>query len=94
MSPEKQAKLLADGSEPSLRGYPAMFCVFAVDGISRHSIIASQEHETYGSYIGSVDLNGDGTDEILLGEGTGPGQPHLVRIYSLDGDLLNQWKAY
>ncbi len=48
-----------------------------------------QEHETCGSHIGSVDLNGDGTDEILLGEGTELGQPHLVRIYSLDGDLLN-----
>ena len=53
-----------------------------------------QDPDAHGSHVGSVDVDGDGIDEILLGEGTGPNRPYRVRIYSLNGELLQEWEAY
>ena len=98
MSPEKRGNWLADRSKPGLRG------------LSIHDLrlfygrdLAPQQHsfpgtrdigQSYGIGRPEQGQRGGGTDEVLLGENLGPDQPYLVRIYSLDGNFLNQWKAY
>jgi hypothetical protein len=41
-----------------------------------------------------VDIDGDGLDEVVLGEGIGPGRPSRVRIYRLDRQVVADWEAY
>ena len=77
-----------------LHGYPALARVFDVDGRMQYELPPLQDPDAHGSHVGSVDVDGDGIDEILLGEGTGPNRPYRVRIYSLNGELLQEWEAY
>jgi hypothetical protein len=47
-----------------------------------------------GANLAAVDLNQDGNDELVVGEGCAPGRPPTVRLLSVDGDMLRQWEAY
>ena len=77
-----------------LHGYPGLARIFDLEGRVQYSLPPRQDPDTYGSHVGSVDVDGDGIDEILLGEGTGSNRPSTVRIYSLKGELLREWEAY
>ncbi len=47
-----------------------------------------------GANLAAVDLNRDGTDELVVGEGCAPGRPSTVRLLTVGGDLLKEWNAY
>ncbi len=47
----------------------------------------------YSVTIASADLNGDGLDEIIAGDGPHNAARDIIRIYDQDGNLLNLWQA-
>ncbi|MFZ0428854.1 MAG: hypothetical protein WAO20_12120, partial [Acidobacteriota bacterium] len=59
-----------------------------------HEFVPSGGKDGAGANLGAVDVDGDGQDELILGEGAAPGQPPVVRIFRLNGTLLDQWRAY
>jgi hypothetical protein len=46
-----------------------------------------------GLSLAALDVDGDGRDELVLGEGEGPGCRPVVRIVRLDGTLLIEWEV-
>jgi hypothetical protein len=86
---------LAVGMAPGpLQGYPPLVLVVDLQGRKLREFRAFEDPETYGSNIAAVDVDGDGIDEVVLGEGVGPGRPSRVRIYRLDGQPVADWQAY
>lgn len=78
-----------------LSGYPALIHVIDLDGNKLEDFAAGSEGAaSCGATLGALDVDGDGRDEILVGEGSCAGQPSSVRIFRLDGTLLRQWIAY
>ncbi len=77
-----------------LQGYPPLVLVVDLEGRKLREFQAFEDPETYGSNIAAVDIDGDGMDEVVLGEGIGPGRPSWVRIYRLDGQPVADWEAY
>jgi hypothetical protein len=77
-----------------LRGHPPHILVLDLDGNVVHSFFPFQDADCHGSNVGALDIDGDGRDEILLGEGIGAGRPPRVRILDTDGHLLSTWLAY
>ena len=77
-----------------LQGYPPLIQVFDLNGEKLNDFFAFNDPKSCGSNIAAVDIDGDGEDELVLGEGIGPGRPPLVRIYRLNGQLVARWKAY
>lgn len=79
-----------------LRGYPPWAKVFSLQdppGVVAE-IVPSGGEEAYGSNLSAVDVNGDGVDELIFGEGTGPVRPSTIRIVGLDKVLQAEWNAY
>ena len=68
-----------------LQGYPPLVLVVDLEGKKLWEFSAFEDPEAYGSNIAAVDIDGDGLDEVVLGEGIGPGRPSRVRVYRLDG---------
>ena len=92
-------RLVADGlgvavAPGPLQGYPPLVLVVDLEGKKLWEFRAFQDPEAYGSNIAAVDIDGDGLDEVVLGEGIGPGRPSRVRIYRLDGQPVADWEAY
>ena len=52
-----------------------------------------QSEYKYSVTIASADVNGDGIDEIITGDGPHSKARDVVRIYDQDGVLLNIWQA-
>jgi hypothetical protein len=77
-----------------LQGFPPMVQVFDLNGVKLRDFLAFEDPRSCGSNIAAVDIDGDGEDEVVLGEGIGPERPSLVRIYRLNGRLVKRWKAY
>ena len=77
-----------------LQGYPPLILVVDLEGKKLWRFGAFEDPETFGSNIAAVDFDGDGVDEVVLGEGIGPGRPPRVRIYRLDGQPVSDWEAY
>ena len=77
-----------------LQGYPPLIQVFDLEGEKVFDFFAFEDAGSYGSNITAVDIDGDGQDELVLGEGVGPQRPSLVRTYRLNGRLLRRWTAY
>ncbi len=77
-----------------LQGYPPLVQIFDLSGTKLYDFSASEDPKSCGSNIAAVDVDGDGKDELVLGEGIGPKRPPLVRICRLNGQLITQWKAY
>jgi hypothetical protein len=77
-----------------LQGYPPVVLVVDLEGKKLSEFGAFEDPETFGSNIAAVDFDGDGLDEVVLGEGIGPGRPARVRIYRLDGQPVADWDAY
>ena len=67
-----------------LQGYPPLVLVVDLEGKKLWEFRAFEDPEAYG----------DGLDEVVLGEGIGPGRPSRVRIYRLDGQPVADWEAY
>ncbi len=77
-----------------LEGYPPLVLMLDLDGRKIGQFFAFHDLKTYGSNIAAVDADGDGSDEIVLGEGIGPGRPSTVRILRQNGQLLAKWEAF
>jgi hypothetical protein len=79
-----------------LVGYPPWIRVYlrGKKWALMHEFVPPGNKGSAGANLGAVDVDGDGEDELILGEGAAPGRPPLVRIFRLNGTLLDQWKAY
>lgn len=77
-----------------LGGYRADLKVFDRLGRELYNFLAHEDPAACGGNLSTLDLNGDGRDEIVVGEGICPGRQSTVRIMDLDGRLLHQWDAY
>jgi len=77
-----------------LNGYPPLIQILDLRGHKIGEFFAFNDPKTYGSNIAAVDVDGDSRDEIVLGEGIGPGRPYTVRIFSQDGQMLTKWDAF
>ncbi len=79
-----------------LKGYPPWIKVFSA-GKEWHSvkdIVPWESEGSCGANLSAVDINGDGVDELVTGEGWGKDRPATIRIISLDGEILAEWDAY
>lgn len=91
---------LADDSEAlaslpgPLGGYQADLKVFDRLGHELYNFLIHEDPAACGGNLSSIDLNGDGRDEVLVGEGICPGRLPTVRIMDLEGHLIYQWDAY
>ncbi len=86
---------LALGVAPGpLRGHPPLIQGFDLSGDRLWSFYAFKDPESYGSNLAAVDIDGDGEDELVVGEGIGLERPPLVRLYRLNGQLIANWNAY
>ena len=86
---------LALGVAPGpLQGYPPLIQGFDLNGEKLWDFLAFKDPQSFGSNLTAVDINGDGEDELVLGEGVGSGRLPLVRIYQLDGHPITEWNAY
>jgi membrane protease YdiL (CAAX protease family) len=77
-----------------LSGYRANLKVFDRLGRELYNFLAYDDPAACGGNLSTIDLNGDGRDEVVVGEGICPGRRPTVRIMDLDGRLLHQWEAY
>ena len=77
-----------------LRGYPPLISVIRPDGEKIRDFSVQSDKDAYGCNVGAVDVDADGIDEIILGEGVGPGRPARVRLVRLIGTPLREWIAY
>ena len=91
ISPERPCIAVSPGP---LKGYLPLYMILDLQGRKIGEKPAFNDRETYGSNIAAVDIEGDGVDEIVLGEGIGPGRPPTVRILRLNGQLLAKWEAF
>ena len=77
-----------------LGGYRADLKVFDRLGRELYNFLAHEDPAACGGNLSTIDLDGDGRDEVVVGEGICPGRRPTVRIMDLDGRLLYQWDAY
>ncbi|GAB4247929.1 MAG: hypothetical protein Kow00109_24080 [Acidobacteriota bacterium] len=78
-----------------LVGYPRWIRIFAMDTgwpLVRQFAV-EDARPAAGLNLAAVDLDFDGCDELILGEGEGEGIPPLVRVVRLDGQVLYTWPA-
>jgi len=66
--------------------------VFSLDGQMLNEFMAYDENFKGGVNVAVGDVNKDGQKEIITGAGPGGG-PH-VKVFSLDGQMLNEFMAY
>lgn len=77
-----------------LKGYPPRILILDLKGRKVGELFAFEDAQTHGSNVAAVDANADGRDEVVLGEGIGPGRPSTIRIFTQDGQLLARWEAF
>ena len=77
-----------------LAGYPPWIRVMGLDGELWSEFVASDSAGPCGANLAAVDLDGDGRDELVVGEGHCSGQSSRIGIYDLEGRLHHQWMAY
>jgi hypothetical protein len=77
-----------------LEGYPPLVFISDLSGKTTSQFGGSQDRKSHGSNIAAVDADGDGRDEIILGEGIGRGRPTTIRLFTQDARLIRQWEAY
>jgi len=68
--------------------------VFDESGRELRDLFGYEDDAPCGTHVSALDLDGDSTDEIVLGEGMCPDQPAVVRIVDRQGRLISQWDAY
>jgi hypothetical protein len=96
-----QAALLRGGGELAvaaapgpLRGYPPWIRIFTLSGEMIGDFVAFESDAPHGATLAAVDVDGDGIDELIVGEGIGRGQTSTVRVVKLDGSVVRSWVAY
>ena len=77
-----------------LVGYPPWIRVMGLDGELWSEFVASDSSGACGANLAALDLEGDGRDELIVGEGHCPGQSSRIGIYDLQGRLHHRWRAY
>ncbi len=78
-----------------LQGYPLWVRVFDLTGRRLYEFAGEISGQTgCGANLASIDVEGDGVPEWLVGDGACPGQPPLVRVHALDGRPIRSWRAY
>lgn len=79
-----------------LSGYPPWIKVFSRGrGWSPVRDMVPWESEgSCGASLSAVDINGDGVDELVSGEGWGKDRPATIRILTLQGEILHTWDAF
>jgi hypothetical protein len=91
----KERNGIAVGPGPFM-GYPAWIKIFALEPeVEVVSDIAPYEVEnSCGVNLAAADMDQDGVDELVIGEGAGKDRPPVVRICRIDGEILEEWTAY
>jgi membrane protease YdiL (CAAX protease family) len=77
-----------------LRGYGPHMKIFDLNGKEVFSRLAYENTPGCGANVGAVDIDSDGRDEILMGEGWCKDSKPTVRIFDFNGDLRGQWEAF
>jgi hypothetical protein len=77
-----------------LCGYPPLVGLFTLEGTRVEQFVAPDASSACGANVAAVDLDGDGREELVIGEGVGPARPALVRICRQDGKQIGRWQAY
>ncbi len=77
-----------------LTGYPPLVRVLGLSNEPIHEFVGYEDDQACGSNLGAVDIDADGRDEVILGEGVCPGRLPTVRILRLNGTPVSQWQAY
>lgn len=77
------------GSGP---GMPATVRIFRVDGTMRRELLVFPSSFQGGVSVAAADLDGNGTDEVVVGAGKGGGPQ--VRVITADGDVYLQFFAF
>ena len=85
--------LLAISPGP-LHGYPGIVRLQTLSGELVRHFVFDENPDRFGNSLAALDLDGDGNDELVIGEGTGPGRGFEVQLRSTDGDLIRAWSAY
>jgi hypothetical protein len=93
VAPDKNGLAVCPGP---LKGYPAWVKVFSLDQTPEviHDIAPYDDPSACGANLAAVDIDRDGTDELVMGEGVGKDRPSTVRIVRLDGTIVRSWNAY
>ncbi len=73
--------ITAPGAGP---GNPAEINIFDALGNRLDNLSITANQYGYGANIASADFDGDGRDEVIVGAGTGPGNPAEVKIFTYD----------
>ena len=79
-----------------LEGYPPWIRVFRERRpweLVRDFVAFTDPHSA-GANLAAVDVDRDGRDELVVGEGCAPGRPPVVRLLTAEGELLGEWNAY
>lgn len=79
-----------------LKGYPAWVQLYS---FSRNFELIREfapytDHDMYGANLAALDIDGDGVDELAMGEGIGRNRPSTVRIVNYAGEIIEKWEAY
>jgi len=77
-----------------LRGYGPHLKIFDLRGKEITAMMAYDDGAGCGANVGSLDIDADGKDEILMGEGCCRDSKPVVRILDLSGRLLARWDAF
>lgn len=77
-----------------LLGYGAHVRIYDARGGEVFGRVMYPDPDPCGSNVSALDVDGDGRDEMLLGEGVCRDAPATVRIFDSSGALLYRWDAY
>jgi hypothetical protein len=80
-----------------LRGYPRWVRIFGkrLDQWEMlEDFVVPGPEPAAGLTLAVTDLEGDGTQELVVGEGTVPGYPPRVRVISLSREVVKDWEAW
>jgi hypothetical protein len=86
---------IAVGPGP-LEGYPAWIKVISLEPKPKvvFDIAPYESENSSGVNLAAVDVDNDGIDELIIGEGSRPGRPPIVRVCRTNGEMLAEWKAF
>ncbi|HSR66847.1 MAG TPA: CPBP family glutamic-type intramembrane protease [Acidobacteriota bacterium] len=78
----------------ALQGHPPHIRLYSWDGKLQNYFYAEGRDEGgCGANVAALDVDGDGIDEVVMGEGHCPGAPPTVRVFRQDGTLLQRFIA-